>query len=83
MPTEFFRVAFDYELELQHLKEDLESLKKANTWAMACAEFHSLTATADVLRRVYVMQKERYDGILEVVGQAQDIFDEKIKEFCG
>lgn len=82
MATEFFQVAFDYELEIEHLKEDLESLKKANTWAMACAEFNALIATADVLRRIYVMQKERYDGILQVMGQAQAIFDDKIKEFC-
>lgn len=82
MPTEFFQVAFDYDLELQHLQEDLETLNKVNTWAMACSEFHALTATADVLRRVYVMQKERYDAIMEVMKQAQRILDAKIKEFC-
>lgn len=82
MATELFQVAFDYEMELKFLQEDLESLKKANTWAMACADYHLLVGKFEILRRVYVMKNSELILIHCVMSEAYEVFHEKIKEFC-
>jgi hypothetical protein len=84
MTLEFVEAAINFDSEIDWLNQNLEYLKGATSWAMACGYYHYISGIAWAHRSVAMVGKEDwYKNLEDIQREANMVFKDKVIEFCG